>query len=482
MPPLQRPDEPAAITLPARRATVAARPDVVVVGGGPAGIGAAVGAAHAGADVVLVERYGFLGGNATVALVMPLMSWHNEVRGARARGDDEPLRLLPTDHGPGEPVVAGALLELMQRLLDRGGAIAPSEDTGYTVPIDPEAYKSAALELLDAAGVRYLLHAFCSGVTGEPCRPAGVILETKSGPLVVEAPVIVDATGDGDVAAAAGADYEVGRDDGLVQPMTLMFRIADFERQRFAGYVREHPDQWRGVSGLWDLIEQARAAGELDLPREDMLFFATPHERELSVNSTRVAGVLGTDVFDLTRAERLARHQLDEIMRFLRKRVPGFEQAYVMQSGSHIGVRETRRIAGEYQLTADDVLRSRHFDDVVARGSYPIDIHDPDGGRGTLLERLPTGGAYDIPLRCLIPRDVDGLLVAGRCISGTHEAHSSYRVTPIALATGQAAGVAAALAARSGVQPRRLAAGDVQRTLVEQGANLGDALEASARP
>ena len=122
---------------------------------------------------MLVERYGFLGGNATVALVMPLMSWHNEVRGARARGDDEPLRLLPTDHGPGEPVVAGALLELMQRLLDRGGAIAPSEETGYTVPIDPEAYKSAALDLLDAAGVRYLLHAFASGVIGEPGDPRG---------------------------------------------------------------------------------------------------------------------------------------------------------------------------------------------------------------------------------------------------------------------------------------------------------------------
>jgi len=478
MPPLRRPERPARVTLPARSAIVAARPDVVVVGGGPAGIGAAVGAAHAGADVLLAERYGFLGGNATVALVMPLMSWHNEVRGARARGVDEPLRLLPADHGPGEPVVAGALLELMERLLRRGGAIAPSEETGYTVPIDPEAYKSAALELLDAAGVRYLLHAFASGVTGEPRRPDGVVLETKSGPLVVQAPVIVDATGDGDLAAAAGADVEVGREDGLVQPMTLMFRIVDFERRRFEGYVREHPDQWRGVSGLWELIEQARAAGELDLPREDVLFFATPHEREVSVNSTRVSGVLGIDVFDLTRAEHLARHQMDQVMAFLRKRVPGFEDAYAAQSGSHIGVRETRRVVGEYQLTADDVLGSRRFEDVIARGSYPIDIHDPKGGRGTLLERLPTGGAYDIPLRCLIPRGVDGLLVGGRCISGTHEAHSSYRVTPIALATGQAAGVAAALAARAGVAPRELAADAVQRALVEQGADLGDALAA----
>ena len=245
--------------------------------------------------------------------------------------------------------------------------------------------------------------------------------------------------------------------------------------------MREHPDQWRGVSGLWELIEQARAAGELDLPREDMLFFATPHEREVSVNSTRVSGVLGIDVFDLTRAEQLARHQMDQIMRFLRKRVPGFERG-VRRAERHatIGVRETRRIVGEYQLTADDVLRSRHFDDVIARGSYPIDIHDPKGGRGTLLERLPTGGAYDIPLRCLIPRDVDGLLVGGRCISGTHEAHSSYRVTPIALATGQAAGVAAALAAqirRRAARPRTPAT--YSERSFEQGANLGDALPTS---
>ncbi|HWC24988.1 MAG TPA: FAD-dependent oxidoreductase [Solirubrobacteraceae bacterium] len=476
MPPLQRPERPLGVTLPARSATVAARPDVVVVGGGPAGIGAAAGAAQAGADVVLVERYGFLGGNATAALVMPLMSWHNEIRGARARGADEELRLLPSDHGPGKPVVAGVLLDLMERLLDRGGAIAPGEETGYTFPIDPEAYKSAALELLDAAGVRYLMHAFASGVTGAPRRPEGVVLETKSGPLVVQAPVIVDATGDGDVAVAAGADYEIGRDDGLVQPMTLMFRVVEFQREHFEGYVRGRPDQWRGVSGLWELVEQAREAGELDLPREDLLFFATPHEHELSVNSTRVSGVLGIDVFDLTRAERLARRQMEDIVRFLRKRVPGFEEAYAVQSGTQIGVRETRRITGEYRLTGDDVLRSRRFDDVIARGSYPIDIHDPKGGRGTLLERLPVGGAYDIPLRCLIPRDVDGLLVAGRCISGTHEAHSSYRVTPIALATGQAAGVAAALAAQGGVAPREVAADDVQRTLLAQGANLGDAL------
>src|SRR5581483_669962 len=156
---------------------------------------------------------------------------------------------------------------------------------------------------------------------------------------------------------------------------------------------------------------------------------------------------------------------------FLRRYVPGFEKSYVAQSGVQVGVRETRRIIGDYQLTADDVLAARKFDDAIARGAYPIDIHNPTG-TGTVLKRLPPGEAYDIPLRALLPRNTDGLIVAGRCISGTHEAHSSYRVMPIVMATGQAAGVCAALAARTARPPRAVPARAVQRELVRQGASL----------
>ena len=456
------------ITLPPRQATLAAETDVLVVGGGPAGIGAALGAADAGASVILVERYGFLGGNATAALVMPLMSFHTQ-RAAFERADG--AKLFPTDHGPGEPVVAGALAGLLRRLIATGGAITPSPATGYVVPFDPELLKLAALELLDEAGVRLLFHAFASGVVADG-RRRGVVFETKSGPIVIRAQTVVDCTGDGDIAAAAGARFEVGREmDGLVQPMTLMFRMVEFDRAGFETYVREHPDQWRGVHGLWDLIRRAADEGELDLPREDILFFGTPHAREVSVNSTRVTGVLGTDVFDWSYAEWQSRAQLRQIVRFLQRRVPGFERAYCAQSGVHAGVRESRRIRGDYRLTADDVLSARQFDDVIARGSYPVDIHNPKGS-GTILKRLPDGAAYDIPLRCLLPEGIDHLIVAGRCLSGSHEAHSSYRVMPIAMATGQAAGVCAALATQGEVAPRAVAARDVQAELLRQGADL----------
>jgi hypothetical protein len=470
MPPLEHPTERRTITLPPRTGTIAADTDVLIVGGGPAGLGAALGAAHAGARVVLAERYGFLGGNATAALVMPLMSFYTEQPRLEKAGD---ASLLPTDHGPGLPVVGGALTMLLNRLVQAGGAISPSLETGYVVPFDPEVFKLVALDLLDEAGVRFLLHAFASGVIGER-RVEGVVFETKSGPVVLRAQVVVDCTGDGDIAAQAGAPYEIGRaEDGLTQPMTLMFRMVEFQRAAFEAYVKEHPGQWRGVHGLWDLIQQATAAGELDLPREDMLFFATPHEHEVSVNSTRVTKVLGTDVWDLTYAEWASHRQMRQIAAFLRRYVPGFAQAYVAQSGVNVGVRETRRIAGEYQLTVDDILDARKFPDVIAHSTYPVDIHNPTGV-GTVLKRVPAGEAYDIPLRSLLPQRVEGLVVAGRCISGTHEALSSYRVMPIAMATGQAAGVCAALAAQQRVEPRAVAARDVQAELLRQGANLGD--------
>lgn len=469
MPPLKRPDKAGAIMLPARRAQQIGNTDVLIVGGGPAGLGAALGASRAGAEVILAERYGFLGGNATAALVMPFVSYHTQRPNEETSGVDS---FFPTDHGPGDPVISGALAELVIRLVKAGGAIPPSTKTGYTVPFDPEIFKLVALDMLDEAGVNYLFHSFAGDIfVGQGLE--GIVFETKSGPIVIRAKVIIDCTGDGDIAAMAGAPYETGREtDGLTQPMTLYFRMGEFESSAFKAYVEKHPDQWRGVHGLWDLVKKAELAGELELPREDILFFGTPHEKETAVNSTRVIKVLGTDVWDLTYAEAESRKQMRRIIAFLCRYVPGFEKAYSIQSGTQIGVRETRRITGGYRLTADDILYAHKFDDVIARGTYPIDVHNPNG-KGTILAHLPPGESYDIPLRCLLPVGIGNLIIAGRCISGTHEAHSSYRAMPICMATGQAAGTCAALAAMSNRLPGSVPVREVQDELIRQGANLG---------
>lgn len=467
MPTLRRPEKISTVALPSRSAVVAAQTQVLVVGGGPAGLGAAVGAALAGADVILAERYGFLGGNATAALVIPISSYHTHKNEHQKPGS---TILFPTDHGDGSPAIAGALGDLVSRLVRAGGALPPSDRTGYTVPFDPEIFKAVAFGMLDSAGANYLLHCFASSAFMED-TVSGAVFETKSGPVVIRAQAVVDCTGDGDMAASAGAVFEVGRDDGLVQPMTLLFRMGEFEKAAFDAYIKEHPDQWYGIHGLWDLIRKAEEAGELDLPREDILFFGSPREKEVDVNSSRIINVLGTDVWDLTYAEWEGRRQVNMLAAFFRRYVPGFEKSYVVQSGSTVCVRETRRIIGEYLLTAEDVLEARRHDDVIALGTYPIDEHNP-AGKGTVLKPVPAGKAYDIPLRCLIPKEVDNLLVAGRCISGTHEANTSYRVMPISMATGQAAGVCAAMAARTSRSPRQIPFQDVQKELIRQGAVL----------
>ncbi|MFP4163925.1 MAG: FAD-dependent oxidoreductase [Chitinispirillaceae bacterium] len=469
MPPLPRPETYEYVLLPARKAVVADTCDVLVVGGGPAGMGAAMGAAQAGARVILAERYGFLGGSATASLVMPLMSFHTQHAHDQIPGA---VTMFPTDHGIGNPVIAGVVLELIERLVKAGGAHPPTFDTGYVVPFDHEVFKLVATEMLDQAGVNVLYHVFASGTIPDSQFPA-VVFESKSGPLIIRARTIVDCTGDGDVAVRSGAHYDVGRHpDGLVQPMTLYFRLAEFEKIAFENYVKAHPDQWRGVHGLWDLVRQAGLDGELDLPREDVLIFGTPHEREISVNSTRVIRVLGTDIWDLTYAEWESRRQMKHIEKFFKRYVPGFADTYVIQSGAQVGIRETRRIKGDYCLCAQDVLEARKFRDVIARSTYPMDIHNPVG-RGTVLRRVKTGDAYDIPLRCCIPRGLENILVAGRCISGTHEAHSSYRVMPVSMAVGQGAGVCAGLAALNRCKSRDVSISGIHAELKRQNVDLG---------
>jgi hypothetical protein len=441
---------------PARKTPVVAATDVLVVGGGPAGIAAAVAAARAGSRALLAERYGAFGGMATTALVGPLMSYHTTV---------------VIGNKP-EQVVAGVLDELVQRMVAIGGAMPPGPDWDYMTLIDAEAFKTVARQMALEAGVRSLLHSLAVGVIADGSRIEGVVFETKSGRLAVRARVVVDATGDGDVAAFAGAPFEVGREgDCLCQPMSLIFKLGGVDLGRFQVYARAHPGEFSLAQGLRSLVAEAARRGDLDLAREDILFFPTPAPDEVVVNSTRVTRVSGIDVWDLTAAEIEGHRQAEMLVKFFRGYAPGFERCRLLQTGQQIGVRETRRVRGDYALTAEDVLGGARFEDVVARGCYPLDVHNPEGP-GTVMRRLPAGASYDIPYRCLLPREVEGLLVAGRSISGTHEAQSSYRVIPICMASGQAAGVAAALSAQRGVSPRSMGVRAVQTELRRQGASL----------
>lgn len=408
--------------------------DVVVVGGGTAGVAAAVAAGRNGSNTLLVERYGFLGGTMTAGLVNPFMTFH----------------------AGKEQIIHGIFQEIIDRL---------KRLEGYdekTKAFDVEAMKIVADQMLEEAGVKLMLHTCAIGVLMQENVLRGIEIHNKSGRSIVLGKVIVDATGDGDIAVMAGAPYEKGREeDGLTQPMTLNFRMGGVETDKMPS--REEINR---------LFNEAKNKGEISIPRENVLWFHTTRKGEIHFNTTRVIKVDGTRVEDLTFAEVEARRQMMELVAFLKKNVPGFEKAYLLMSATQIGVRETRRIIGEYVMTGEDILKARKFTDVIARGSYPIDIHNPTG-EGTVIKSPPPGSSYDIPYRSLVPKNVENLLVAGRCISTTHEAQAAIRVIPIVVAIGQAAGTAAALAAKLNISPRKLNVQLLQKTLREQGANLG---------
>ncbi len=459
---------PGRVVEPVRHLPVAHEADVLVVGGGIAGVMAAVAAGRTGARTLLVERFGSLGGTGTSAM----------------------MNLFYVPYAASR----GLVRELFDRLIARGGAI-PGEFVVY----DPELYKVTALDMLAEAGVQVLLHTLVSDAIMDGDRLRGIVVENKSGRQAVLARVTVDASGDGDVAARAGAPYIKGRErDGKMRPMTLIFRMGGVDAARLVEYVRAHPEDFSPdplqcmldlehhmirVFGFFKLVEEAKARGEL---WPDCYYFriesVLPDRGVLTVNATRVYGVDGTRADDLSRAEIETRRQMLQLAAFARKYVPGFERSFILDSASTIGVRETRRIRGEYVMTEDDILAGRQYDDVVgvdANQQNPRQQggHPPDGKEGgpqdlearSMIARM---FVYEIPYRVLVPQAVDGLLVAGRCLSVDHHADVYTRNQGTAMASGVAAGVAAALAARTGVEPRRVDVAGVQGALRRLGVDL----------
>lgn len=460
-----------------------ARGDVCIVGGGSAGIAAAVAAGRAGARTILVERYGFLGGTSTAGMVGPFMScWAADGSG---------------------PIIAGVFREMVDRMVALGGAIDPDQVApgtkfsayiemghGNVTPFHAEACKLAALELVEAAGVQTWYHTSFVQSVVEGGTITGLVVHNKSGLGLIEARTVVDCSADADVAAASGVPFHLGREaDGRMMPATMFMRIGNVDEARVEAYAQAHP----GERLFSSLVRQARAEGRWDYPREYLLIYREPAPGVYRCNITRLSGVDGTSARDLSRAEVQGRRDCLKIFQFMRANCPGLANAQLLETAAQVGIRETRHIVGKYTLTADDVISGRRFADGIGRCSYPIDIHDLNGTRSRLIalggrvetatmpaeERAaveaanPTGAApgfYDIPYRCLVAEGVDNLLVAGRPVSATHEAAASVRVTPPCYAMGQAAGLAAALAVQRNVTPALLDTDVLRSALAAQGA------------
>ncbi len=414
--------------------------EVLVVGSGSAGATAAITAASLGANVLLVERYGFMGGIST--------------------------QVLDTFYGfytPGreaKKVVGGVPDRVVAALMQHNAALLRPNTygAGQGITYDPESLKIVWETLASDSGVKILYHTFVLDALLEGERVCGVIAANKSGLYRLEARVVIDASGDADVAAAAGAPYE-GAQNGPLQSMTTTFRLGNVDVER-ASQVKK--------AELHERMQSAIQSGDYALPRKEGSVHITPLAGMMATNMTRVTGLDPTDTQQLSQAEIEGRRQAFEYARFLREQVPGYEQAFISNLSVQIGVRESRRIQGDYRLTRQDVLSACKFEDAVAQCGAPIEDHHAGGD--TRWEYLAEGETYHIPYRCLLPQRVEGLLVAGRCLSADHDAHASVRSMGQCMAMGQAVGAAAVLACRTGQDPRLIPVPALQDDLRRLGA------------
>jgi len=422
---------------------IADRYDVIVVGSGSAGSSAAISAARAGARTLLIDRLAFMGGTSTAVL---------DTFYAFYTPGEQPRR-----------VVGGLGWEVVERLTAEGVAFERPNTygAGTGVTYDQETLKVTWEQLATDSGLDLLLHTWATGVRMDGTRVDAIRIWNKGGERWISAAAVVDASGDADVSAFAGARYEDLHTSGKVQSLSTLFRLANVNVEVAAQTTK---------ADMWALMRAAAADGSYALPRLEGSWHRTPFAGIVMVHMTRIPNVDATDPVALTAAEIEGRRQVREYHRFLRDRVPGFEASVVVGTSPSIGVRESRRVIGDYQLTREDVLTARRFEDEIGLCGAPIEDHG--AGAGTEWQYVAGGAAYGIPFRALLPLGLDGLLVAGRCFSSTHDAHASARSMATCMAMGQAAGTAAALAAARNCLPRDVPADALRARLLRDGAIL----------
>ncbi len=418
--------------------------DVLVVGAGPAGIGAALSAARNGAKTMLVEQFNCVGGMATSGMMSHFTG-----------GTESPL-----------------FDEIMARMMeDKSCRFSEGQYTNkYT--IYHEALKYAMLQLLDESGVILKLYTFACDAIMDGDTLRGVILESKSGRTAVMAKVVIDASGDGDIAARSGAAFTLGRpEDHKCQPVTLMFRIGgvDYSNAIFPGSFESKVDVPKGE--IQDLGKR-----NLPHPAGHVLLYPAWIPGEVCVNMTNVTEIDGTDADDLTKAERICREQMNRIVQFLREYAPGYANCYLVAAAQNVGVRETRHFKGLYEMNEMDIVEAREFEDWIAtRNFFNFDIHSLTGpglDKNGAQHHFKAKGRYTIPYRSCVPEKIDGLLLSGRNICGTHKAHSNFRVMPICMNIGQGVGTAAAIAVQKGIAPREVNVADIQELLKKAGVEV----------
>lgn len=418
--------------------------DVIIAGGGFAGVAAALEAARNGLSVLLFDKSNCLGGAAVNCLVNPFMPYHTTRK---------------TDAGQTRQSLSRGIFEEICLALKQADALSGTVNQAF----DHEYLKLLLNRMAQQAGIDLLFHTYLTDAVMEGKRITAICAAGKSGKLHLAARYFVDATGDADLAVACGCPTHLGRpDDHLCQPMTLCFRLANVDMEAFQ----------KARHTINPLYQQFQREGKIKNLREDVLIFHTLVDGMLHFNSTRIVRRNPTDIWDVTAAEIEAREQVYELYHFLRKNIDGFQNSQLVMTASEIGVRESRMIDGAYLLTETDLVNCTKFPDAIAAGNYDIDIHNPEGA-GTSHYYFAPGEYYTIPYRCLRPVGADNLLVAGRCISSTHEAQASYRIMPIVCCLGQAAGAAVSVAATDGVTVHNADVTKIQNLLRSHNAFLG---------